>query len=123
MNEINTESLPEIIEYFEDLEPWMLDSHKASYEIDSRFECGACVGAHLANIFGIATGEHTDFIRGSNELAERMGYQRNFLYNPLHYLEVDLRYFGAPMSPFGYFPWRTLPEQVFRKLMNHYDRA
>ena len=121
MSKINTQPLPEIIEYFENLDPWKLNQLGAAFQLGHN--CGCCVGAHLAHIFGIAQGLSNDFTKGSKELAERMGYEKTMASPAVFYLEIDLSKFGAPRAAFGAQEWEIPPEQVFQKMMEHYDGA
>ena len=74
-----------------------------------RKDAPCCVGAHLANYFGVAEGYSLDFLDGAEMLGGELGANRA-------HLVLMLRASGAGWDPFGREAWDDPPGDVFRKL-------
>ena len=102
--------LPEIIQYFENLPEGQIYQSLGSYAA-----CGCCVGAHLANFFGVATGTYSDYYKGRGQFAR-----------DIEVGEIEVRILlheaGAPFLPFGLDEWKVPPATVFKKLQKNLQK-
>ena len=105
---MNTECLPEVIEYFTKLPLNRINQDYGIY----REHCACCIGAHIAFLFKaqLRSSDYSLFEAGRRELAKRMDMSTTELYKVLwnH---------GAPRHPFGLAPWKIPPAIVFERVL------
>ena len=125
LSDVNTDCLPELIDYFTALDParlcqshGVISGHARDSEAYHRVlhpvtgTCAYCVGAHIAFLWDVRA-EHGDFDfhNGKAALMERTGLDYSTLAAVMHEQ-------GAPESPFGADPWEVSPGVVFQNMLD-----
>ena len=103
---IDVNKLIEPIQPLIDLPPSRVDQSIGNY-VNDRMPC--CVGAHMANLLGVAKKTTYDFLNGVDEWIKLVGGNR------AHAI-LMLRYAGAGLKPLCADPWPAPHDQVFANL-------
>ena len=128
LDEVRALELDRVAIHFQAIGPERIRQDIPEYAGDG---CVACVGAHLAELYGVAFGDTTDYQRGKIALASALGMRLDELDELLELHGANFDYWQAQQDDprahkdgvFGALEWETPPAVVFRRASGYFGRG
>ena len=109
-----------VIKNFRELEPDQINQAEAEIKKGTRRPCG-CVAVHIVRWFRLSMPKTSLYAQPQDRWFYFTIYRH--LYRLLGIRESDLYRCGAGVSPFGTYPWKKHPADVFQAVLDEVELA